>query len=633
MPLPTTHRLFIDVKAGLAYPTFSSTSPVSNPSFYLGDLPKLEIFFIEQTGLGAYPRQEVTGLGTPGIKVALGEIDASPTSGHFTLSFGGNTSAALDYNVTAAKMDTELNKLNSIQSAGGVTVAKVGDNYAIKFVTNGNRGLLTGDPSALIPLSTVGISVLQEGDVIRPEIVLVHLQQTVAALATSFSAISASTATVSTLSAWNGSRAVYRVAISPDPKGGTFSLAFNAVSGVDVSSPSIAVGATALEVQNALDRDALAGKVTVQQVGAYAYDIAVTVEPDTGGLSANSAGLLSFSGFTGNIDLNTPNAISYLDGAESVETTLEVEIADGDAKQTVLQIPCILRSAVIDEASVQPLVLDTYLSQATADGRYLRQANNLNDVQSVSAARTNLDVYSKTETDTLIAAIPSGGSDEIKPYRFLVDIGTQTGMTASLIVGTGAGIFAQANLLSVRSPDAAITGYASAFYGLTNIQKGQGFTGAVDFSKQFNLSVNCKFQQTTDATDPNAVVRFYFGMTGISAFTTPITNGSGFGFIRRGGQTIRLLTKATQAGTLTEQDTGITPLPGVTYVIQIKSNGSGTAEVYINDVLVLTSTNAPYQFTASPPSYILGVEAGNLTAITGAKANISVSNLIVETIY
>jgi len=403
MPLPTTHKLFIDVKSGLAYPTFSSTSPVSNPSFYLGDLAKLQVFFIEETGLGTYPRQEVAGLGTPGIRVAVGKIDASPTSGHFTLTFGGNTTNVMDYNTTAAFMETKLNQLASIDAAGDVTVSKIGDNYVIKFVTNGSRGLFTGDASALIPLSSVGISVLQEGDATKPEIVLVHLQQNVAALATSFSALSASTASITTLSAWDGSRAVYRLAISPDPKSGTFNLAFNALTGTDVSTASIAVGSTGLDVQNALSINALADKVTVQQVGAFAYDIAVTVQPDTSGLTANSSGLLSFAGFQGDLDLNTANAISYLDGAESIETTLEVEISDGNIRQTILQIPCTLKSAVIDEGALSISPLETPLTQATADGRYLRQANNFSDLASTTTARTNLSVYSIAQVDTALA--------------------------------------------------------------------------------------------------------------------------------------------------------------------------------------------------------------------------------------
>lgn len=403
MPLPTTLKLFIDVKAGLAYPTFSSTSPISNPSFFLGDLAKLQLFFVEQTGLGSYPRQEVTGLGTPGIRVAVGQIDASPTSGHFHLTFGGDTTSNQNYAVTAAQLQTDLNALASITSAGGVTVSKVGDNYAIKFNSNGSRGAFTGDAAALIPLSNVGISVLQEGDATHPEIVLVHLQQNVAALATSFTALPASTASISTLSAWDGSRAVYRLAISPDPKGGTFSLAYDALTGTDVSTASIAVGSTSLDVQNALSINALEDKVTVQQVGAYAYDIAVTAQPDTAGLTVDDAGLLSFAGFEGDLDLNTANAISYLDGADFLETTFEVEISDGAAHQTVLQIPCTLKSAVIDEAAVNTVTLDPVLTQATGDGRYLRQANDLSDLASTSTARTNLDVYSKSETDAAVA--------------------------------------------------------------------------------------------------------------------------------------------------------------------------------------------------------------------------------------
>lgn len=449
MPLPTTHKLFIDVKAGLAYPTFSSTSPISNPSFYLGDLAKLQLFFIEQTGLGTYPRQEVAGLGSPGIRVAVGAIDASPTSGHFHLTFGAYTTPALDYNITAAMLETRLNQLNSISAAGGVTVSKIGDNYAIKFTANGSRAAFTADAGDLVPLSTVGLTVLQEGDSTHQEIVLLHLQQNVAALATSFSALTASTASVSPLSAWDGSRAVYRLTISPDPKGGTFSLAFDAVTGTDVSTASIAVGSTALDVQNALSIDALENKVTVQQVGAYSYDIAVTTQPDTGGLTANSSGLLSFAGFEGDLDLNTANALSYLDGADSVETTLEVEISDGTANQTVLQIPCTIRSSVIDETSVNPVTLDPVLTQATGDGRYLRQANNLSDLASTSTARTTLDVYSKAETDAAIAAAGGGGGGGLPTSGGAMDVNAvitlSNGSSDSEVGGWGFGVENTAN--------------------------------------------------------------------------------------------------------------------------------------------------------------------------------------------
>jgi hypothetical protein len=57
----------------------------------------------------------------------------------------------------------------------------------------------------------------------------------------------------------------------------------------------------------------------------------------------------------------------------------------------------------LDAGSLQPLVLDTYLSQSAADGRYASQANNLSDLASISQARTNLGVYSTSSVDTALA--------------------------------------------------------------------------------------------------------------------------------------------------------------------------------------------------------------------------------------
>lgn len=408
MALPTSLKLFIDANAGRAYPSYSSTSPVTNPSFYLGDQCKLELYFVEDTGLASFPRQEVPSAAGLGIRVAVGQIDSSPTAGHFTLTFGGNTTQPLDYNITASMLETRLNQLASIDAAGDVTVSKVGDNYAIKFNTNGSRAAFTADAGNLIPLSTVGISVLQEGSASLPEIVLVHLQQTVAALATSFTATAASTPAVTVLQAWDGSKVAYRLDLDPAPKGGTFSLSFEALTGTDVSTGAIPVGATAAEVQSFLSANVLADKVTVQQVGAYSYDISCAVEPDTAGLTADGSGLLSFSGYSGILDINTSSAISLLDGAESISTSFEVEISSGGDTLTALQIPCTLRSAVIDEAAVNPVTLDPVLTEAIANGLYLQTANNLSEV-TPATARTNLDVYSKAEVDALTAGGGGGG--------------------------------------------------------------------------------------------------------------------------------------------------------------------------------------------------------------------------------
>ncbi len=403
MALPSAIKLFINPRTGLAFGNFNGTSQITNPTVTLGDTARFEIYLVEDTGINSYPRQEVAFPGTPGIKIAVGPIDESPQAGTWKASFGGDTTAALAYNITAAALAAALNGLASITAAGGVSVSKIGGNYNIVFNNNGARGDILTDASALIPLSNATVAELQLGDSTRPQIVLIHLQRTIAGLATSFTATPVSAITIESLAAWDGSRAEYRASITPDPKGGSFSLAFDAATGADVSSAAIAVGASAIDLQNALNLGALVDKVSVSQVGAYAYDITVTAEPGTGGLTANGAGLISFAGYVGELSLNTAEAISLLDGADFVETTLEVEITSDSKTLTVLQIPCTLKNSVIDAGSVQPLILDTYLTEASADGRYTRQANNLSDLASVSQARTNLGVYSTSSVDTALA--------------------------------------------------------------------------------------------------------------------------------------------------------------------------------------------------------------------------------------
>lgn len=403
MPLPSAIKLFIDPRAGSAFGNFSGTSSLTNPVFTLGDTATVELYLVESTGLSSYPRQEVGFPTSPGIRVAIGDIDQSPVAGTWSLSYGGNTTTALAFNATPAVVQTALNQLASITAAGGVTVSKIGDNYNILFNSVGARTELTTDGSALIPLSAATVATLQAGSSTKPAIFLCHLQRTVAGLATSFSPTDASTISVESLTAWDNTKATYRVSISPDPKGGSFSLSFDALTGTDVSTAAISVGASALDVQNALSFGALAeGKVSVTQVGAYAYDITVGVQPGTNGLTADGAGLLSFAGYKGELSLNTVEAVSLLDGADYITTTFEVEITSDSKRLTVLQLPCTLKNAVIDEGALQPLVLDTYLSQTVADGRYFKLSQNLAD-GTASTMRANLGVYSTGEMDTALA--------------------------------------------------------------------------------------------------------------------------------------------------------------------------------------------------------------------------------------
>lgn len=594
MALPSAIKLFINPRTGLAFGNFNGTSQITNPTVTLGDTARFEIYLVEDTGISSYPRQEVAFPGTPGIKIAVGPIDESPKAGTWKISFGADTTAALAYNITAAAMDTALNGLASITAAGGVTVSKIGDNYNIVFNQNGARGDILTDSTALIPLSNATVAKLQVGDSTRPQIALIHLQRTIAGLATSFTATPASAISVESLSAWDGSRATYRASISPDPKGGSFSLAFDAATGTDVSSASIAVGASAIDVQNALNLGALADKVSVSQVGAYAYDITVSAQPGTGGLTANGAGLISFSGYVGELSLNTAEAISLLDGADFVATNLEVEITSDSKTLTVLQIPCTLKNAVIDAGSVQPLILDVYLTEAKADGRYARQANNLSDLADVNAARTNLGVYSSSSVDTALAlkanlsgATFSGnivrdnglGQTIIAPGSVSF---SQTGGGGSFVTYSSTAItFADGSVQSTAAtagnflPITGGTLTGNLIVGDKEIRGSSGVAGTT----QFNL-------KSTGLTLNNSSTGASFDASG---FTLGIVNSGSWVVGSRGsGISVRSI---DQANILIRQSDGIT-LSGTGAQIKFADNSVQTTAFVPGNYLTATATNA-----------------------------------------
>jgi hypothetical protein len=648
MPLPSAVKLFIDPRTGDAFGNFAGTTSLSNPVFTLGDTATVELYLVESTGLSTYPRQEIGFPTSPGIRVAVGAIDESPLAGTWTLSYGGDTTTALAFNATPAVVEAALNLLASITAAGGVTVAKIGDNYNIVFNAVGARTELTTNGAALIPLSAATVASLQTGDANKPAIYLVHLQRTVAGLATSFSPTAASQITVESLTAWDGTKATYRASISPDPKGGSFSLAFDAQTGTDVSSAAISVGASALDVQNALTIGALAdGKVSVTQVGAYAYDITVKTQPATAGLTADAAGLLSFTGYKGELNLNTAEAISLLDGAASVETTLEVEITSESKTLTVLQIQCTLQNAVIDAGAVQPLVLDSYLSQTTADGRYFKLSQNLAD-GTAGTMRTNLGVYSTSQVDTALALkanlfepvfsgkIQTPTIKNILNADLVIDSYNDTGagthylhkftpLDGKLVLATNGGglTFPDGTTQSTAATSPDLSGYA--------LKSGTTFTGKVNFTSVagaagLNVGIGGDSTNATTAGDiwiPTAGTNLNFrDGNGIARACASTTSGNNFNQPQNiDTSNINPALRVTQRGSgavlLVEDST--TPDTSALVV-------NATGDVGVGVAVGFTSS---YKFTVLGNSYFSGdILCNNLTAGTSASlGSVTLSSL------
>jgi len=350
MALPTL-KFFIDPTNNNAYYGLNDNTVITDPYFFYGDTKTVELY-LRQTVNGT--NQLITWPASPSIKVSIGPIDDAPTAGTFTMTYGGNTTTALAYNITAAAMQTALNLLASITSAGGVVVTKVGDNYSIAFNATGDRTAFTANTGGLFPLSTAVISVVQDGTGSVPEIVIFHARQSSVVNATSWTSVGTGTATIGTLSAWATSgldgSVTYSITIDERIVDGTFTLTYDADNNdySFISSP-IEFGASALDIYNAIGLTGLVnGKpaVSVSKISDYYYTVTIRYEPDAT-LSIGAGGLINATGYKGVLAINTPGSLVLLDGNELVETYLAVQITESSAPQTVLQIPCTLLSSVI----------------------------------------------------------------------------------------------------------------------------------------------------------------------------------------------------------------------------------------------------------------------------------------------
>jgi len=350
MALPTL-KFFIDPTNNQAYYGLNDNTVITDPYFFYGDTKTIELY-LRRTVNGT--NELITWPASPSIKVSIGPIDDVPTAGTFTVTYGGNTTAALPYNVTYTALQTALNGLASITSAGGVVVTKVGDNYNIEFNNTGDRTAFTANTGALFPLSTSIISVVQEGTGTSPEIVILHLRQTSVVNATSWTSVGTGTATLSTQSAWASSgldgSVTYALTIDERIVDGTFTLTYSADNtDYNFISAPINFGASALDIYNAIGLTGSVNSkpaVSVNKISDYSYTISIRYEPDAG-LSVDATGLINATGYKGTLAINTPGSLVLLDGNELVETYLAVQITESSAPQTVLQIPCTLLSSVI----------------------------------------------------------------------------------------------------------------------------------------------------------------------------------------------------------------------------------------------------------------------------------------------
>lgn len=362
MPQIHDFPLLIDVSKGKPVKDFLSNVQTLLPEVKQGDTLRLIVSAVRPSLLSPFRPWEYVTL-SANLIAAIGLPTGTPDFGTFTLTFGANTTSALAYNISAADLQTALNALASITSAGGVTVTgDAGGPYRVIFTNVGDRAAMTGDGAALYPETNVEIVVTRDGTASLAEIQTIYFERQPAAICMSWAALPSASITVETVQAGaSGVPEVQRFTFDVTPYAGTFTLTFSGQT-----TDAIDYDATAAEIQDALEAlsNIAPGDVTVSgAMPVFTLTFKGTLTGNQPAITASAAGLQVATGYVGEMSLSTEGILALLDGASEVEATFEVESTDQPF--TLLHEPVTIINDLIPTNPTAPTSL--------ADSLYLKK--------------------------------------------------------------------------------------------------------------------------------------------------------------------------------------------------------------------------------------------------------------------
>ena len=179
-------NLFVDpyLNKLVTSPSYASTPTLAN--FVRDDLLPVNVYFVD-TSQGIYIQQNIVTL-----RLAIGSQNQFPSGGTFTLTFNGQTTAALAYNITAGALQTALQGLVSIGANNCLVIGSPGQLYAVTFtgsLAGASQPLITASATSLTPTSQVYISHDTIGTTGVNDVQAISLKQIPPVLVTNFTAL------------------------------------------------------------------------------------------------------------------------------------------------------------------------------------------------------------------------------------------------------------------------------------------------------------------------------------------------------------------------------------------------------------------------------------------------------------
>lgn len=240
-----------------------------------------------------------------------------------------------------------------------------------------------------------------------------------------------------------------------------------------------------------------------------------------------------------------------------------------------------------------------------------KKANNLNDLQSASDARTNLGLAYATNTEAQAGA---SGTTVVTPASLQYTRLNPTFVKKSdsgwafSTSGTGATAAVNANAVRAVGPTTAI-GYAISSFAFPASSRGSsGISTPLAWNKPFRSSI--RLYKTLASSDTNNVVRVCFGkqasgLSGDIAGRGCAIKFAGNGFVQlqvHDGTTLTTVSTTTVLAVSTWTD------------LRINSDGLGNFTLLINDVVSATTSGGPTTASGINANYI-SLESENLAVV------------------
>lgn len=439
-PMSTTaQRLIIDTERGTLIGTFSSVTGTTNPTFTLGDTCPIEIYLVKQFGSNS-PYANIPFPSGSLVKCALGLINLQPTSGTWSIGYATDVAEDLAFDISAEDLEVALNALASITSAGGVSVAKVGSQFRISFETVGDKLSFYAGSNTLVPASDLQIQTLQQGGVSTNEVVMVNLAARPIALQTSF---------VDT-PAISGYHSTNTYGYDGIARSGSYriQLTYKQDTIKTVWTDAILTSSNTTQISQAIFQALvntgwgnITGNATknswgvlVTQLEGNNWRVDITnpqfttpvVQELPTIVALDTSETYPLEGKVADLGLNTVEAVAFLGTDESRRAVLEIEIDAGGEIQTILQAPCTLVGQVIYGGTFAPIPLETPISEAVANARFLRRdADQALDSSTKDQLWENLTgVTSPSGVDLVGALVGASAPSASNVYATVADLDT-----------------------------------------------------------------------------------------------------------------------------------------------------------------------------------------------------------------